>query len=72
MCKSRKNITEQMLTFSRTKMLASLFCHSDMHVAYLQEQLGGQRPSEVGTHTKETPPVSLGAFSLSCWKFSIT
>ena len=24
-----------------------------MRVAYLQEQLGGQRPSEVGTHTEE-------------------
>lgn len=50
------------LTFSFTKLLASLICRSDTHVAYLQEQLSGQRPSEVATHTEESPPVSPCAF----------
>lgn len=40
-------------------------CHSAMHVAYLQEQLGGQRPSEVGTHSEESPSSLPGCKFLS-------
>lgn len=52
MHKPRKNNNEDILTFSLSKLSPSLLCHSDMQVAYLQEQLGGQRASELGTHTR--------------------